>query len=201
MWFRGRGKADRAIAAYQRELVDTHYREVENMYRQMRMWQHDYRNHLQTMKALDTPDQVRQCDGRRDSEQQDVACTGAWHRRARGRPRIPIKPAHFGTRFVLTSSATCSDNAIEANDGLPESRLHDSRVYGHEGHAAVHLVHQRFLGRQAAQGRWALPHHQIRRRGTVSGWSTSTRSSRLRALPESQLRGRASTTEILLPQS
>lgn len=37
MWFRGRGKADRAIAAYQRELVDTHYREVENMYRQMRM--------------------------------------------------------------------------------------------------------------------------------------------------------------------
>ena len=55
MWFRGRGKADRAIAAYQRELVDTHYREVENMYRQMRMWRHDYRNHLQTMKALDTP--------------------------------------------------------------------------------------------------------------------------------------------------
>ena len=35
MRFRGRGKADRAIAAYQ--LVDTHYREVENMYRQMRM--------------------------------------------------------------------------------------------------------------------------------------------------------------------
>ena len=35
MWFRGRGKADRAIAAYQRELVDTHYREVENMYRQI----------------------------------------------------------------------------------------------------------------------------------------------------------------------
>lgn len=25
------------------------------MYRQMRMWRHDYRNHLQTMKALDTP--------------------------------------------------------------------------------------------------------------------------------------------------
>lgn len=52
MWFCGRGKADRAIAAYQRELVDTHYREVENMYRQMRMWRHDYRNHLQTMKTL-----------------------------------------------------------------------------------------------------------------------------------------------------
>lgn len=48
----GRLTAGRAIAAYQRELVDTHYREVENMYRQMRMWRHDYRNHLQTMKTL-----------------------------------------------------------------------------------------------------------------------------------------------------
>lgn len=42
---------DKRIAAYQRELVDTHYQEVENMYRQMRGWRHDYRNHIQTMKA------------------------------------------------------------------------------------------------------------------------------------------------------
>ena len=25
--------------------------EVDNMYRQMRGWRHDYRNHIQTMKA------------------------------------------------------------------------------------------------------------------------------------------------------
>ena len=37
---------------YQRELIDTHYQEVENMYRQMRGWRHDYRNHIQTIKAL-----------------------------------------------------------------------------------------------------------------------------------------------------
>ncbi|MCI8443028.1 MAG: sensor histidine kinase [Provencibacterium sp.] len=43
---------DKRIAAYQRELIETHYREVENMYRQMRGWRHDYRNHIQTMKAL-----------------------------------------------------------------------------------------------------------------------------------------------------
>lgn len=42
---------DRRIAAYQRELIETHYAEVENMYRQMRGWRHDYRNHIQTMKA------------------------------------------------------------------------------------------------------------------------------------------------------
>lgn len=43
---------DKRIAAYQRELIETHYQEVENMYRQMRAWRHDYRNHIQTMKVL-----------------------------------------------------------------------------------------------------------------------------------------------------
>lgn len=31
-------KIDRQIAAYQRELIETHYQEVENMYRQIRGW-------------------------------------------------------------------------------------------------------------------------------------------------------------------
>ena len=43
---------DRRIGAYQRELIETHYREVENMYRKMRGWRHDYRGHIQAMKAL-----------------------------------------------------------------------------------------------------------------------------------------------------
>lgn len=42
---------DKRIASYQRELIETHYREVDNMYRQIRGWRHDYRNHIQTMKA------------------------------------------------------------------------------------------------------------------------------------------------------
>lgn len=43
---------DKRLAAYQRELIETHYREVENMYRQVRGWRHDYRNHIQMMKVL-----------------------------------------------------------------------------------------------------------------------------------------------------
>lgn len=31
--------------------METHYHEVDNMYRQIRGWRHDYRNHIQTMKA------------------------------------------------------------------------------------------------------------------------------------------------------
>ena len=42
---------DKRIGAYQRELIETHYAEVENMYRQIRGWRHDYRSHIQTMKA------------------------------------------------------------------------------------------------------------------------------------------------------
>ena len=43
---------DNKVAAYQRELIETHYKEVDNMYRQMRGWRHDYRGHIQTMKVL-----------------------------------------------------------------------------------------------------------------------------------------------------
>lgn len=42
---------DKRLDQYQQELIQTHYAEVENMYRKMRGWRHDYRNHIQTMKA------------------------------------------------------------------------------------------------------------------------------------------------------
>jgi len=45
-------RADKRIAAYQRELIDIHYREVDTMYRKMRGWRHDYRNHISVMKNL-----------------------------------------------------------------------------------------------------------------------------------------------------
>lgn len=44
-------RIDKQLAAYQQELIETHYREVDNMYRQIRGWRHDYRSHIQTMKA------------------------------------------------------------------------------------------------------------------------------------------------------
>ena len=42
---------DARIAAYQNDLVTKHCDEVQNIYRQMRGWRHDYHNHIQTMKA------------------------------------------------------------------------------------------------------------------------------------------------------
>lgn len=43
---------DRRIAAYQNDLVTRHCDEVQNIYRTMRGWRHDYHNHIQTLLAL-----------------------------------------------------------------------------------------------------------------------------------------------------
>ncbi len=44
-------KAENKIALYQEELLKTHYSEVENMYKKIRGWRHDYANHIQVMKV------------------------------------------------------------------------------------------------------------------------------------------------------
>ena len=53
-WFGPRlaaGLIDRRIAAFQNDLMGKHVTEVENIYRQMRGWRHDYHNHIQAMQA------------------------------------------------------------------------------------------------------------------------------------------------------
>ncbi len=42
---------DRRVAAFQNDLMAKHVEEVENIYRQMRGWRHDYHNHIQAVKA------------------------------------------------------------------------------------------------------------------------------------------------------
>ena len=44
-------QVDRRISGYQNDLLNRHVEEVEQMYRQVRGWRHDYRNHIQVMKA------------------------------------------------------------------------------------------------------------------------------------------------------
>ena len=40
----------RRVAAFESEILQKYYAEVENMYTKMRGWRHDYRHHIQTMK-------------------------------------------------------------------------------------------------------------------------------------------------------
>lgn len=43
---------DKHIAEYQNDLITKHCDEVENIYRTMRGWRHDYHNHIQALIAL-----------------------------------------------------------------------------------------------------------------------------------------------------
>lgn len=43
---------DRRIAAYQNDIIEKHCDEVENMYKQMRGWRHDFANHMQNIGTL-----------------------------------------------------------------------------------------------------------------------------------------------------
>ncbi len=45
------GRRNRKMEEYQKSLVEQHYAEVENMYRTMRGWKHDWHNQLQVLSA------------------------------------------------------------------------------------------------------------------------------------------------------
>ena len=45
------GRKDKKLSEYQNALVEQHYAEVENMYRTMRGWRHDWHNHIQALSA------------------------------------------------------------------------------------------------------------------------------------------------------
>lgn len=72
------------------------------------------------------------------------------------------------------------DNAIEANDGLPEADCMIRVYMGMKGtQLYISFTNASSGGKQRKVGGASAPPNQTR--GTVSGWSTSTRSSRLRA--------------------
>ena len=142
-------RIDRQIAAYQRELIETHYREVDNMYRQIRGWRHDYRNHIQTMKAYAASgdlDAIRRYLDLLDEDLTTVdtviktgnpmtdAILNSKISLARSRDIPVIADAHVPVRLKSSEIDLCCilgnlfDNAIEASIQLPrEQRL--IRVY------------------------------------------------------------------------
>ena len=42
---------EKRVAAFEQEIMQKYYAEVENMYTKMRGWRHDYRHHIQAMKV------------------------------------------------------------------------------------------------------------------------------------------------------
>ena len=211
---------DRRIAAYQRQLIETHYQEVENMYRQMRGWRHDYRNHIQTMKVLASSgdlEGIRSYLDRLDTDLNTVdlavktgnamadAILNSKISLAKSRD-IPVQvDAHIPVKLKMSELDLCCiignlfDNAIEASLALPpEERL--IRVYMDMKGTQLYLSFTNFTagGKREKQGGRFL---------TTKGEGHGFGLVRIDAIVE-RLDGYISrnsedgafTTEILLPQ-
>ena len=134
---------DKRIASYQRELIETHYREVDNMYRQIRGWRHDYRNHIQTMKVLAANGDMDAIKAYLDELDTDlntvdtVVKTGNAMADAILNSKISLAQskcitvqcdAHIPVKLKMSELDLCCiignlfDNAIEASQKLPEDQ-------------------------------------------------------------------------------
>lgn len=140
---------DKRIAAYQRELIETHYQEVDNMYRKMRGWRHDYRNHIQAMKVMAANGNMDGIKAYLDELDTDlntvdtVVKTGNAMADAILNSKISLAQsksiavhcdAHIPVKLQMSELDLCCilgnlfDNAIEASLSLPE-RERQIRVY------------------------------------------------------------------------
>ena len=136
-------RMDKRIAAYQHELIETHYQEVENMYRQIRGWRHDYRNHIQVMKVLTANGDMNGLKEYLDMLDTDlntvdtVVKTGNAMADAILNSKISLArskkievhvDAHIPVKLKMSELDLCCiignlfDNAIEASMALPEGQ-------------------------------------------------------------------------------
>lgn len=135
-------RAERRIAAYQRELIDVHFREVDTMYRKMRGWRHDYRNHISVMKSLYRQGDLAELGRYLDMLESDLNTVDVVVKT--GNPmadailnskltlaadkNVPVKTSvHIPVRLGISELDLCAilgnllDNAIEASLTLPEN--------------------------------------------------------------------------------
>lgn len=136
-------RIDKQIASYQQELIETHYREVDNMYRQIRGWRHDYRNHIQTMKAYAAAedwDAIRRYLDLLDKDLTTVdtviktgnpmadAILNSKISLAKAKGIRVVADAHIPYKLKSSEIDLCCiignlfDNAIEASEKLPEEQ-------------------------------------------------------------------------------
>ena len=211
---------DRRIAAYQRQLIETHYQEVENMYRQMRGWRHDYRNHIQTMKVLASSgdlEGIRSYLDRLDTDLNTVdlavktgnamadAILNSKISLAKSRD-IPVQvEAHIPVRLKMSELDLCCvignlfDNAIEASIALPpEERL--IRVYLDMKGTQLYLSFTNFTAqgkREKRNGRFLTTKGEGHGFGLVR---VDAIVERLDGYLSRNSEDGAFTTEILIPQ-
>lgn len=134
---------NKQLAAYQSDLIQTHYAEVENMYRQIRGWRHDYRNHIQVMKSYAASGDMDALKSYLDGLDQDLSTVDTVLKTgnrmtdailnskislAKSRNIPVVADAHVPVELKTSEIDLCIiignlfDNAIEASMALPEEK-------------------------------------------------------------------------------
>ena len=211
---------DKRLAVYHRELIETHYEEVENMYQTMRGWRHDYRNHIQVLKAYAANgdlDAIRTYLDELDTDLSAVdmviktgnkmadAIINSKISLARSKD-IPVKAdAHIPVALTISELDLCIiignlfDNAIEASLALPkEKRL--IRVYMNMKNTQLYMSFTNFTAvkkQEKKNGRF------LSSKGTGHGFGLIRIDNiveRYGGYLSRNSEDNAFTTEILLPQ-
>lgn len=214
-------KIDKQIASYQQELIETHYREVDNMYRQMRGWRHDYRNHIQTMKAYAASEDWEAIRRYLDLLDQDLTTVDAAIKTgnpmtdailnskislAKSKNIKVVADAHIPVKLKSSEIDLCCiignlfDNAIEASVKLPEDQR-IIRVYMDMKNTQLYISFTNFTAGKKLQ-------REGKRFRSTKGEGHGFGLVRIDAIVE-RLEGYISrnsedgafTTEILLPQT
>ena len=133
---------DRRIERFQSELIEKQVREIQNMYKQVRGWRHDYRNHIQNMKIQLAQGNYAELDSYLDSLADDLTTVDTVIKTGNVMAdailnsklsvaeklniRINVK-ANIPNNIPLSDVELCAvlgnllDNAAEACTKLPES--------------------------------------------------------------------------------
>lgn len=215
-----RKKIDKQIEKYQRDLIDTHYQEIETMYTRMRGWRHNYRNHIQVMKALAEKGDIEAIKDYLNKLDEDlttidlVVKTGNTMADAILNSKISLAKskgikvkvdAHIPIKLKMSELDLCVilgnlfDNAIEANLPLPEDeRL--IRVYMDMKNTQLYISFTNFT----ASGKLAKEANLFKTtKGDGHGFGLVSIDSIIEKLDGYISRNSedgAFTTEILIPQ-
>ena len=130
---------DKRIAQFQSDLISKQTVEIQNMYRQMQEWRHDYRNHIQNMKNRidgdqgeleqyldELADDLTQTDTsiQTGNVMADAVLNSKLSKKKKKSIQLNVK-AHIPKGIEMTDVEMCSvlgnllDNAIEACEKLP----------------------------------------------------------------------------------
>lgn len=213
-------KINKQIEKYQQELIETHYREVENMYRQMRGWRHDYRNHIQTMKAYVSTQDWEAIKNYLDLLDEDLltvdtviktgnhmtdAILNSKISLAKSKNIQVIADANIPVKLKSSEIDLCCiignlfDNAIEASLKLPEEKR-IIRVYMDMKNTQLYISFTNFTSGKKMKKQGGLFKST---KGTENGFGLiriDTIVKRLEGYISRNSEDGAFTTEILLPQ-